>query len=96
MAKKEFEGSYAMKREVFNMYHIYFIDSLQTEFGNVKLTSLYVADKTVKLDKYTKISVYSDDYLIVEVDYGDGVPRLFKGFKTKEAAQAELYRLRGY
>ena len=96
MGNQEFTSTNSMsKKQTFKEYHIYYIDSFQTEFNNTNISHLYVADKKITLNCYIKVSIYSDDFIIFEFDYGDEVPRKLKGFKTKEMAQREIDRIKG-
>lgn len=93
---REFENVNRMqKRKIFDIYHVYFIDSYSTEFNDIKLTHLYVADKTVRIDEYTKLKIVTDEYLVFEVDYGDGVPRAFKAYPSKDQALIALEKMKG-
>lgn len=87
---RQFESTNLMKRnEIFNEYHVYFIDSYSTKFNDVSLVHLYVADKKILLNKYVKIISNTENYIVFEFNY-DGLPRQLKGFKTKEAAQLQI------
>jgi hypothetical protein len=87
---KKFESAHLMKpNKVFNEYHVYYIEAYSTKFNDIELTHLYLADKRIKIDEYTKLIHNDDNCVIFEFNY-DGTPRQLKGFKTKEIAQLAL------
>jgi hypothetical protein len=65
------------KPKVFNVYHVYYIDRI--------IGHLYVADRTFKTDDCVEVIDKETFYLIKE-NFGDGVIRCLKGFKTKDDA----------
>lgn len=96
MENREFDNVNNMKKnKIYNSYYVYYVDSYQIKYLDFLITNFYVADKKITIDEYTKIKINSDDYLIIETDYGDEVPRCFKAFKTKEAALLEVERIQG-
>lgn len=83
MSNQEFESVNLMrKNKVFDLYHIYYVD---TTCG-----FLYVADRTIKIDRFRKVLANTETYVIIEEDFGDGQPRLLKGFKKKADAMLVL------
>lgn len=87
---KQFESAHLMKpNKFFNEYHVYYIDGYTIKFNDIELTHLYIADRKIKVDKYTKLIHDDDNFVIFEFNYDD-TPRQLKGFKTKEIAQLAL------
>lgn len=78
-----------MKNKPFNNFYIYYIDSFNVPFNGHDIVHLYVADKNVKLDKYTKLVTETETFYIFETNV-DGVPRQLKGYKSKDLALKHL------
>jgi hypothetical protein len=91
MGNKQFETSNLMTKNNNKDYYIYYIDIIHAEFQGIDTYCKYVADRRVKVDKFTTIIEETDTYVIFEFNY-DETPRRLKGFKTKELALHHLQK----
>jgi hypothetical protein len=92
MANREFESANLMiPKKILKEYYIYYISIIQSEFNGLDTHCKYVADRRIKMDRFTKVIEDTDTYVIFEFDY-DGTPRKLKGFKTKEFALNHLQK----